>query len=413
MSTIGGSTPPSMPPAQSPSRKKLSDSSSDQSKIYQKQRDATDTADRIQGQINDMQRDGESTMSNLKDEYERQYVAETSREEASLENQKLKGYEGIRDVQRQQQAELSRIRREGERNVNQLTDYYRNATYRARRDGEENLKQLESQHAQQTGFEQREGTTQLDQLRADNAREIANTQDQHNLRMARLQKESADQYEQKRLEADESAQRTSANLQNRYRQQISDQEHAVNRMNAESQQQINAIRADTSRKLSAYRDRQSDPFYQMMNLNANIVDAGDHYILTADIPSHEQKGVAVAVRGDQIVLQGTRRNEEKLELAPGHSQTSSSYQSYTESFPMMDPVDAKRLTKEFDGDTLIVRVPKKPPTYTPYKSKVEISRTRVARPAFPENLPHTGEEPLAPQISEGPSPKTKGSGTLT
>ena len=79
-------------------------------------------------------------------------------------------------------------------------------------------------------------------------------------------------------------------------------------------------------------------------------ESDDAYVLTATIPSHEQHSVQVSVRGDRLVVSGARRSDEKEDLGPGRSVTTSSYQNYSESFPLTMPVEARMLRREFDGD---------------------------------------------------------------
>src|SRR5262249_35828266 len=82
------------------------------------------------------------------------------------------------------------------------------------------------------------------------------------------------------------------------------------------------------------------------------------------------------------------RNEEKLELDHGASASTSAYQSFSQSFPLSYPVQAKQLRKDFDGDELIVTVPKMPEyANRPVKTLPKPERAKLDRPRFPENLP--------------------------
>ncbi len=125
----------------------------------------------------------------------------------------------------------------------------------------------------------------------------------------------------------------------------------------------------------------------MQDMDAELQEYDHEFVLTATIPEHERKGLAVSVRGNEVVLSGNRRSSEKLDLGPGRVQNTSSFQTFSESFPINWPVDARSLTREFDGDQLIVRIPKKK-TYepAPYKAK-RVERAKLERPTFPENIP--------------------------
>jgi HSP20 family molecular chaperone IbpA len=147
-----------------------------------------------------------------------------------------------------------------------------------------------------------------------------------------------------------------------------------------------------------------------MEIGANLHDAGDRYVLTATVPEHEQAHVSVALKGDQIIVQGYRRNEEKLELRDGQTRSSNAYQSYSESFPLPWPVEGKLLTRHFEGDRLVVTVPKKNEfAFSKAKYSPDAERARVEMPHFPDNLPKT-EKPKGPPAVVKKSPS---SGTLS
>ena len=183
-------------------------------------------------------------------------------------------------------------------------------------------------------------------------------------------------------------------------------------VNAKANKELSSIRQDTAEKLAAYSSRQNDPFYKLMDTRADFFDAGDAFVLTATIPEHEQDHVTVSIKGDNLVLTGSRKNEETLELAPGRSQGTASYQSYYESYPLSWPVDGKRMIKFFDGDRLTVRIPKKNEYVYKPKQAMPPEKARVERPRFPGNLPtvkHASEKAL-PDTQELP-PKSKRGGT--
>ena len=132
-----------------------------------------------------------------------------------------------------------------------------------------------------------------------------------------------------------------------------------------------------------------------------LVEKQDHFLLTALVPEHEQKKIQVIIRGNELVLSGQRKNQEKIELSQGHSRSTSSYQSFHESLPLTYPVDELRLSKRFEGDLLIVEIPKRN-SFDPNKTQAVKGRqsseetVMAVRPDFPSNLP--GEKELAVMI---------------
>jgi hypothetical protein len=124
--------------------------------------------------------------------------------------------------------------------------------------------------------------------------------------------------------------------------------------------------------------------------------------------------VTVTLKGDNLVLSGTRRNEEKVELSPGHTQGTASYQSYSESFPLPFPVEARQLSKTFDGDMLIATIPKKNQYAFEKPAKPVPQRLKAERPKLPDNLPQS-EARADMSLDEKPpgSSRGKSKGTQT
>lgn len=175
------------------------------------------------------------------------------------------------------------------------------------------------------------------------------------------------------------------------------QEKRLDELNQLANEKLQKIRSDTSRKLDAYSSRQKDPFYQLVTLDSDLEETRDAYILKLNIPDYEQKHLSITVRGNQIVVSGSRRNEEKLEVEPGRQQSTASYQSYQETFPISWPVDSHALTRKIEGDTIVVTIPKKGTYSAPVaaRSARDVELARADRPHFPENIPHTeNSEPI-------------------
>lgn len=353
------------------------------------------------------QLEADQRIEGIRDEYVKRSEAEGFRQDAAIESQRSKGYERVRDLQRANASDESRLLREGERDVSLLKDHYRDTVHSTDHQGEERLRDLERKFAlsQETALKRHADETEQAEAR-------------FNQRMGELRerKESglASQDEQSRAEYDRLVQNhQEASLQSKerfdetFRQLESRNRETLDQVQSRAGQQIREIRADTSRKLAAYSVRQKDPFYQMMETGARLEEKENAYVLTARIPEHERSNLSVNVRGNQIVLSGNRRNEEKLEREPGRVQSTSSFQTYSEAFPITYPVEAKLLAKEFDGDTLIVTVPKKGPFTEPFRKEPKsVARARAERPQFPGNLPLA-----ASNEDEVPSPPDGGDGT--
>jgi len=150
-----------------------------------------------------------------------------------------------------------------------------------------------------------------------------------------------------------------------------------------------------------------------MDLDTQLKESEDGFTLTLKVPEYEQKNLRAAVKGENIVVMGQRRNEETLDLGNGTTQGTASYQSYHESIPLSWPVDPGRLTKEFKGDTVTIRIPKKnkfashePPHVTPKSANETAQFPRTIQDFFTEKQVAAGSQN---KLTRG----TPGSGPLT
>lgn len=401
-----------------PSRNSLQQSP--EARAQREEREAQARINKNQQQLEEAQREAETRMEHLRAGYETAAVAENARQDEAYQKQQAKGFEAIRDLQYRQQQELNRIRREGEAEMARLRDYYRNATHSTERHGEEELENLNRLQSTQSEYSRRQATTEMENLRQANQAEVMRAKQESDSRMAALLEADRAEFQRKEALTSEASETADERFRERFESQLSDQKSTLDAMNNRAAQKIRDVRMETAHKLAAYSSRQNDPFYKLVELDAELIDGGNHYELRATIPQHEQKGVSVSLKGEQLVLSGYRRNEEKIELAPGKTKGTATFQSFHESFPLATPVEAKKLFREFDGDQLIVRVPKKKEYQIaqPYQAdaKKQASRARVEKPHFPENLPHVDRGESKPSGDDAPpknTAKTRGSRTLS
>jgi HSP20 family molecular chaperone IbpA len=369
---------------------------SDPNKVKAAQAEVADQVSQIHDQLKQVEQEGQAQVDHLKENYSREAVAESSREETLYASEKLKNYERLRDLQRSQAAEYARVKREGEAELARLRLYYHDATLESEHQKDELLRSTQEKNQKQIDYESSTGRMAADQIVSEKNVKIHQLEADRDQQITTLEKQAHELYDKKKAQTQEAIEKSSAKLEADFQNSTQTHQETLARLTNTTHSQLQKARLDSSRKLDAYNERQNDPFYQMMDLQAQFEDQGSQYVLTARIPEHEQKNVMVAIRGNQIVLSGARRNEEKVQVEPGHQKTTSSYQSFMESFPFTHPVESSKLSHEFKGDQVIVTVPKKTlaTEYRPYKMKP--ARAQVQRPDFPSNLPHVEDE-LAPK----------------
>jgi HSP20 family molecular chaperone IbpA len=385
--------------------------STNYSASYQATSDANAQITRANQAVQGAQKEADVQLEHIRDAYSQEATTESSKNEDALMKQHLKGYEALRDLKRNQDAEANRIRREGERDVKNTNDYYRDTLYQTEKKSEADLTQLQAKEARESEFVKTTGTTEVDMAKGEQTRKLQDLKHTQDEQYQQLSTASAAQYEQMKTNTLTAKENENAHFLGEYQAAVAQDQASIGLLQHNANQQIRQIRQDTAQKLAAYGSRQTDPFYKMMDMGATLQDQGDRYVLMANIPTHEQEHLSVAVHGNSLVLSGSRRNEEKLDLAPGRTKGTSSYQSFEESFPLPLPVDKNLLTKEFHGNTVVITVPKSGMlSYEMHKAPPRTDRIRAERPQFPGNLPK-GE--VVSENAEPSAEKKPGSRTLT
>lgn len=361
----------------------------------QAQREASNQIAAANQSVEDARADASGRIDQIRDYYDGRSEEEFARDEAIFEAQRLKGYEKLNELKRKQEAEMGRVRRDSERDLAQIKNYYDTTEYQTDVAGQLRLRDLQAQQgrAYEHAKESKDENVAVEQdMYRKQYEDIKQT---HDTELAKLSESSRQEYDKVRDGATQATEEAQKTFESKYQAHVADADNQILDLDARASEGILEVRRDTTQKLAAYSDRQSDPFYRMQDMNAHLDDEGDYYVLKATIPEHEQKHVSVSIKGNQLVLTGSRRSEEKLKIEPGHTQGTNAYQSYLETFPIDWPVNANKLTREFDGDQLTVRFPKmKDQNYrSQAQNKVVLPRARLERPKFPENLPHVSQDP--------------------
>ncbi len=386
----------------------------DEAAASRAEREANSRISNAHQRVEESRHESDRTVENIKNEGTVRIETEILRNENAVENEKAKGYEQIRDIQRKMAAEAKRVRREGEAELSKLTEYYKGATYNVRNSGDKQVQEFEKQKSNELLFQKTHHDAQIGEIKSDHLHKMEEIKETTELQRNKLNEANRDEIERLSQNTSQISEQATKRFEGLYQARLGDQQRILDDLNARTNQGISETRLSHTQKLAAYRDRADDPFYRLYDMDAHLTDSGDEFVLRARIPEHEQSRVNVTVRGNQIVLSGQRRSEEKQELSPGHTASTNSFQTFLEAFPFGYPVDITRMSKEFDGDQLTVRLPKK--DSNPYKPKVAERpvRSKAPRPVFPDNLP-TIKADRAPSDEDPPpslTQRSKGSRPL-
>lgn len=349
-------------------------------------------------------------IENAEEHGTRALESELNRTEAKLIEAQEEAQKTLSRMQKEQSAEINRTRREGEKRVSDLTNYYRDTQSKLTRDGENGIRENQYRTQAQLDFETKNFNAELEQLKENRTTGIANLRAESDQKVQATMEETQGNYqalrEKQQLAKADAELKFTEQYQNIQKQQAGVLAH----MDGEISARVNKIRADSAQKLAAYEDQKEDPFYRLTTINAEVEETDNAYILRAEVPEHERKHVNVSIRGDQIVVSGYRKSQEKQNLAPGRTQASSSFQSYNETFPITWPVDSRGLKREFEDGVLVITIPKKL-TYQPYKpfKADKVTQDKIEKPVFPNELPLEKfvEERLAFENPESADPEVK------
>ncbi len=328
---------------------------------------------------------------------------EESKRDKLLGRIKNETYKDVADIKRKTAAELARVRSESERDLTSTKETYEDQIELADHEGQKELRDHLKRNATMQAYQERAAENERQLLNKSHSEELAHLEQSQSERREQLQHEAELEISQLRGRTDAGRLGAEKHFESAYSSTLKANAEALARASTEGKRQLDGLRADHAQKLARYEERLEDPFYRMVDLELNLSDRGEHYTLEARIPEHEREHVKVTLRGNSIVVSGARRNEEKLELGDGKSRKVASYQTYHESLPLEWPVEPKGIVQEFEGDRLVVTLPKKGAYTDPVSNekrpleKAPYVAARAPRPDFPTDIPGA-----APRRSDKP-----------
>jgi HSP20 family protein len=89
----------------------------------------------------------------------------------------------------------------------------------------------------------------------------------------------------------------------------------------------------------------------------DLVEAGDHFVLKADLPGLGEEDVTLEVQDNVLTISGERKTEHER-TEQGWFRLERSYGSFSRSITLPDGVNADAVEAKFDRGVLEVRIPK-------------------------------------------------------
>ena len=355
-------------------------------------RDITRRLTAAEQSVAQAEKDSRFIVDNIRENADREVAAESFRKGAEVENLKNKGYEQIRELRRAQDAELNRSKRDGEMKALKLEEYYRDANINSERRGREQLSELQHQNLRRSEFERRSAAAEEEKTQKDREFELTRLREHTDEQIKQLDERYQKQVGDYAKDVDLAKGRAEGHFDEQFKGTLEKTTAILADINQRARDQIKSVRENTEQKLNAYSSRERDPFYRLTTLRSRLFEDRDKYTLVAKIPKYEQEHIQASLTGNNLVLNGYRRNDEELNEKDGHSQQSSSFQSFHETYPLETPADGKRLKQYFQGDNLIVEVPKLKFAYKRLDPVLNKEDAHIELPHFPRSIEYAHDQ---------------------
>jgi len=100
----------------------------------------------------------------------------------------------------------------------------------------------------------------------------------------------------------------------------------------------------------------------------DLVEDGDHYVLTADVPGVAQDDIKIELADNVLTIAGERRSEQ-TEDKDGYRRIERSSGSFTRSLTLPEGVDPESISASYDNGVLRVEIPK-PSARAPHRVEI-------------------------------------------
>ncbi|MBN20946.1 MAG: hypothetical protein CL678_06605 [Bdellovibrionaceae bacterium] len=363
-------------------------------KVRRAEKEAQKKINATQKRVNNAQKESRFQLEEIRDSFEKSERLQKDKYTKELELLRNEQNQNLRELKSDHQIDLSRSKNQNENELRKINQYYENQQRRALREGENKFnRQIQENHIQHQAL-QNKNRTELLHLKNQGNSQIDSKRWQFQNQIENLDKNGKKEIKLLTEKVNTEKQKSSENFKNRYQEMVKVQDEILNNLNKRISEEVHQIKKDSVMKLGAFMDQKSDPFYRTMTLDADFSESDDEYQIRARIPEHERDGIKINVHDNEIFISGERKSSETIHTDEGGTVSSSQFQTYHQSFPIHSPVESHLLRKEYDGDELVISLPKKGSELAknPIK-KIVPEEVTAKRPYFPENIPLGSQKP--------------------
>ena len=138
--------------------------------------------------------------------------------------------------------------------------------------------------------------------------------------------------------------------------------------------ELNSIQTEMNRLFNSLFDSPTRPSSGEVKRRwipaMDLVEAGDHYVLHADLPGVSEQDINIELDAGVLKISG-ERNASSTEEKNGYRRIERSYGSFSRSLTLPDGVDANAVEASYDNGVLEVRIPK-PEQVKPRKVTISV-----------------------------------------
>jgi HSP20 family protein len=146
----------------------------------------------------------------------------------------------------------------------------------------------------------------------------------------------------------------------------------------EPAREINSLQGEVNRLFNTFFDTPSNGATSTRRWipAMDLVEAGDHYVLRADLPGLAEEDVNIEVADDVLTVSGERRYDQEASEG-GYVRVERAFGAFKRTLSIPDGIDPEAVTASFDNGVLEVRVPK-PEERKPRRVAIKVGDTAPA-----------------------------------
>ncbi|MBC7396288.1 MAG: hypothetical protein H7333_02500 [Bdellovibrionales bacterium] len=299
-----------------------------------------------------------SEMDNLKNSYAVEKADTEDRFETSIQAEKGAHYDHLRNLKSQLNREQRVLEHQRDETVTQKSSQLKTDEIRTERDGRARINEVVRKYAEAEAYERKRMLEAESEIRTDHKKSAELIIGDSQKRLNKLAEEKAAY-----LEGQKETHATAIGQMEHHFQDLRgnlEKQHAGELSNLENRTktELNDRKIASATLIQNFDTPMKDPFYGIKRFESDLLDQGDAYILRVKVPEYERKQFKVQVAGQEIQLTGVRTNDQKVEIEPGRTAATRSYQNVTERYALASPVDGRSMVYKEDGEWLEYTLPK-------------------------------------------------------